>query len=156
MDINDIWQEMRDRRSCMLIDRDGPRLRARPMAPVARQEDGAVWFVTDAHAAKDDEIRANPQVCLTFSDPGDHFYLSVSGHAEVIRDAAKLHEIWSPPMEAFFPGGPDDPNAVLLCVRPEQAECWKGEGTLVTGFKIAAAILGERRPQLGETAKVTM
>ncbi|MGU3496796.1 pyridoxamine 5'-phosphate oxidase family protein [Xanthobacteraceae bacterium A53D] len=156
MDIKDVWKEMADRRACMLIDSDQGRLRARPMAPVVREDEGVVWFVTDANAAKDDEIRQEPQVCLAFADEGDHFYLSVSGHAEVIRDQAKLKEIWSTPMEAFFPGGPEDPNAILIRVTPEQAEIWKGDSTLVSGFKMAAAILQERRPDLGDHAKMRM
>ncbi|GGF64471.1 general stress protein [Azorhizobium oxalatiphilum] len=156
MSIHDIWQEMADRHACMLIDQDGGRLRARPMAPVAREEEGAIWFVTDVNAAKDDEIQANPQVCLAFSDEDDHFFLSVSGRAEVVRDIAKLKEIWTTPMEAYFPGGPNDPNALLLRVTPEQAECWQGDSTLVTGFKMAAAILGERKPDLGTHAKMRL
>ncbi len=156
MDINDIWAEMADRHTCMLVDHDAGRLRARPMAPVARQEDDAIWFVTDVHGAKDDEIRANPQVCVVFSEPNQHFFLSVSGTADVVRDTAKLKQIWNPAMEAYFPGGPDDPNAILLRVRPEQAEAWQGDSTLVSGFKMAAAILGDRRPDLGENVKVKM
>lgn len=154
MDIQDIWEEMARRHSCMLIDRDGGRLRARPMAPVARPADGVVWFVTDARAAKDDEIERDPQVCLAFSD--GNFHLSVSGMAEAVHDTAKLKEIWTTAMEAYFPGGPEDPNALLLKVTPEQAECWKGDGALTTGLKMAAAILKEKRADLGENAKVRM
>lgn len=156
MDSHDIWEEMADRHSCMLIDRDGARLRARPMAQVAREEDHAIWFVTDARAAKDEEIRADPQVCVAFADPGDHFYLSVSGTAEIVRDPAKLKQIWTNAMEAYFPGGPEDPNAVLLCVRPEQAEFWQGDSTLMTGVKMAAAIIGEKRAELGAHAKMPL
>ena len=156
MDSNDIWDEMASRHACMLIDKDGGRLRARPMAPVARAEDHAIWFVTDVNGAKDDEIRANPQVCVTFADEDEHFYLSVSGTAAVVRDTAKLKEIWSAPMEAFFPGGPDDPSAILLRVTPDQAEFWKGDGTLKAGFKMAAAILGDKRADLGENAKLRL
>ncbi|MEP9377093.1 pyridoxamine 5'-phosphate oxidase family protein [Aquabacter sp. CN5-332] len=156
MDIQDIWEEMASRHSCMLIDMDGSRLRARPMAPVAKPADGAVWFVTDVHAAKDEEIERNPQVCLAFMDEGDRFYLSVSGAAQLVRDTAKLKEIWSTAMEAYFPAGPDDPNALLLKVTPEQAEVWQGDGTLTTGFKMASAILGEKRADLGQNAKFRM
>ncbi|BAF86297.1 pyridoxamine 5'-phosphate oxidase family protein [Azorhizobium caulinodans] len=156
MNVEDVWTAMEERHACMLVDRDGSRLRARPMAPVARRDDGVVWFVTDAHSAKDEEVSAHPEVCLSFSDEGDRFYLSVSGRAEVVRDVAKLKDIWSAPMEAYFPGGPEDPNAVLLRVVPEQAEIWQGDGLLTTGFKMASAILSDRRADLGENAKIEM
>ncbi|TCT05920.1 pyridoxamine 5'-phosphate oxidase family protein [Aquabacter spiritensis] len=156
MDVQDIWHEMAARHACMLIDRDGGRLRARPMAPVAKPADGVVWFVTDVRSAKDDEIERDPQVCIAYAEPNDRFYLSVSGTAEVVRDVAKLKEIWSSAMEAFFPGGPEDPNARLIKVTPDQAEIWKGDNSLVTGVKMATAILQEKRADLGENAKLRM
>lgn len=156
MNAHDIWQKMTDQSECMLIDRDGSYLRARPMAPVAREADRAIWFVTDLRDAKSGEIARAPQVCLTFEDTDDHFYLSVSGEAEMVEDPLKLKEIWTSDMEALYPGGPDDPHAGLLKVRPLRAEYWQRDGSLVKGFKTAKAILLEERVDLGENRKLAM
>ncbi|QRG06504.1 pyridoxamine 5'-phosphate oxidase family protein [Xanthobacter dioxanivorans] len=156
MEIHEIWKKMAQQRDCMFVDHDGPRLRARPMAPVVQQAERAIWFVTDRRGAKDDEIAREPHVCLTFVDHSDRFHLSVSGRAEVVRDTAKLKEIWTSYMEAFFPGGPDDPNAILVKVEPDQAEYWDGDGDIVSAFKLAAGILGERTPNLGDNQKVQL
>ena len=156
MDAHDIWKKMADQRDCMLVDRDGERLRARPMAPVVDEAGRAIWFVTDRRSAKDDEIARAPQVCLAFVDRSDHFHLSVSGRAGIVEDRAKLKQIWSSYMEAFFPGGPEDPNAVLLKVEPEAAEYWDGKGDIASAFELATSIISERTPDLGDNAKLRL
>lgn len=156
MRIEDVWAQMERHPTCMLVDMDGGRMRARPMMAIPEQEMAAIWFVTNETSAKDDEIRRNPAVCLAFSDPDAHTHLSVSGEAEVVRDGAKLRELWSPAMDAFFPGGPADPSALLLRVTPLQAEVWQADGTLSSAFKMAMAAMGGERPKLGENAKFRM
>jgi hypothetical protein len=39
--------------------------------------------------AKDEEIRAAPDVCLAFADTGSNTYLSITGRAEILHDVAK-------------------------------------------------------------------
>lgn len=156
MEAHEIWHKMAKQRDCMLVDRDGERLRARPMAPVVEEEARAIWFVTDQRNAKDDEITRDPQVCLTFVDHSAHFHLSVSGSARVVRDPAKLKAIWTTYMEAFFPGGPDDPNAILLKVEPEAAEYWDGKGDIASAFELAKSMVTDKRPDLGDNAKVRL
>lgn len=156
MEIHEIWKKMSHQRDCMFVDRDGPRLRARPMAPVVKEEERAIWFVTDRRGAKDDEIARDAEVCLAFVDHSDHFHLSVSGRAAVVTDHAKMKEIWTPHMEAFFPGGPEDPNAILLKVEPDAAEYWDGDGSIVSAFKMAGAILSDSKPNLGDNGKVRL
>lgn len=156
MDAHDIWQKMAAQPDCMLIDQDHGLLRARPMAPVAMEEDHAVWFVTDLRDAKDNEIASAPDVCLAFKDGADHFYLSVSGEARMVDDRAKLRQIWTSDMEALYPGGPDDPNAGLMKVSPRRAEYWQRDNSILTGFKTAKAILAEERVELGENRKLAL
>lgn len=150
-----VWDAVERHHVCMLVDKDGKGLRARPMAPYADRGEGTILFVTDARNAKDDEIRANPEVCLTFAD-GHKFFLSVSGRAEVVKDSAKLKQIWSTYMEAFFPDGPDSPNAILLRVRPTRAEFWESDGKIVSAVKALAAVVGQKRPHMGDNEKVAM
>lgn len=156
MNAHDIWTRMAGQRECMLIDQDGPYLRARPMAPVTQEQDHAVWFVIDRRDAKGAEIARAPQVCLAFQDPSDHFYLSVSGAAEMVEAPSKIREIWTSDMEALYPGGPDDPHAGLLRVRPLRAESWQRSGALVRGLKTARAILMEERVDLGAGRKLAL
>ncbi len=156
MNIEDVWAQMERNPTCMLVDMDGGRLRARPMMAVPRADEDAVWFVTDIKSAKDDEIRQNPMVCLAFSDSSPGTHLSVSGTAEVVRDTAKLRDLWSPSMEAYFPDGPDDPSAILLKVTPSEAELWEVDNALSRNFKMAKALIMQERPDLDDHAKFKM
>lgn len=156
MNIEDVWAQIERNPTCMLVDVDGGRLRARPMMAIPEQDAETVWFITDEKSAKDDEISRNPMVCLTFSDSSQRTHLSVSGQASVVRDPAKLRDLWSPAMEAYFPDGPGDPSALLLKVTPSHAELWQADGTLSRTFKMAKAMVTKERPDLGENAKFRM
>jgi hypothetical protein len=91
-DVDRVWELMDKISICMLTTHDGDKLRSRPMAAFVRREDDAVYFLTDAQHHKDEEIRDNPNVGLAFAD-GQKF-VSVTGHAAVTRDVAKIKELW--------------------------------------------------------------
>jgi general stress protein 26 len=79
----------RQDRACMLLTMSGRGLRARPMHALPDREGGCLWFITDQRGAKDDEIKAAPDVCLAFADTRSKGYLSITGRAEVLHDVAK-------------------------------------------------------------------
>jgi general stress protein 26 len=140
---------------CMLVTRDGEAIRARPMSAHVERGENAVYFLGDARRQKEDEIDADPQVCLAFADPDGHKYVSVSGRAEVSNDRAKIKELWSLPARAWWES-PDDPNIRLIRVTPADAEYWDSPGALVSYVKMAAAAVTGSRPDLGRNEKVSM
>lgn len=148
-----VWQIMDDINSCMLVTRDGGHIRARPMEPYVRRREHAVYFLTDVRQHKDEEVRHEPEVCLTFTHDGA--YMSLSGRAAVSEDRGKISELWDSSAEAWF-DGPDDPNVRLLTVRPEQAEYWDTPGKLARSVKMTAAALAGSRPDMGDNEKVRM
>jgi general stress protein 26 len=115
--------------------------------PMARQEvepDAELWFIT---ARDTDHVRAiqqEPHVVLTFSSRDA--WVAATGRAEVVDDDAKLAELWNTFAEAWLPGGPEDPQAVLLRVDVEQAEYWD-----TPGGKIASLISFAKTRLTGET-----
>jgi len=98
-------------------------LRARPMA-TQRAEDGHLWFFTRKDSPKIDEIRKDCQVNVTYSDPANQVYVSVSGLARTLKDEAKVRELWTGEAQRWFPEGPDDPRIALLAVEISKAEYW--------------------------------
>ena len=128
-------------------------LRARPMAARPDHEDNAIYFLTDAAAGKDEEVRRDDNICLAFADTSQHRYVSVTGRAEILNDRAKIKQHWSAFDKAFW-RDPDDPNIRLLCVRPERAEYWERAGAVATAIKMLAAGASGGRPDLGENRKV--
>ncbi|MFB9068754.1 pyridoxamine 5'-phosphate oxidase family protein [Pseudofulvimonas gallinarii] len=136
----------------MLVSRapDGS-LVSRPLATLQADPDGALWFFTHASSGKVDDIAGDPRINLSYARPGKHLYVSVTGRAEVIRDRAKIDDLWSTQSKIFFPGGKDDPDLALLRVEVDSAEYWRSTGGLVgQALKLVRAIAGDGPQDLGE------
>src|SRR5688572_13578018 len=104
-------------------DDDGT-LRARPMQTQNEEFDGTLWFFTQASSHKVVEVDHEHQVNLTYAEPSENRYVSVSGTATLVRDKAKIDQLWSPALKAWFPEGKDDPEVALLRVDVAKAEYW--------------------------------
>jgi general stress protein 26 len=116
-----------------------------------------IRFLTDRRSGKDREILAAPEVGLAFIDANAKAYLSVTGRAELVRDRSEVQGIWKGTDTVWWPGGPDDPNVLVLRVTPTIAELWDGPSSrAVVAFEFAKARLTGRRPNLGENRKVTL
>jgi len=124
--ISRVWDIIEKMSVGMLTTQFSGGLRARPLEARADRGAGVVWFVTDVRGAKDDEIGAGHDIGLVFIDEADHAYLSITGRAFVTRDPAQTKTIWKKTDDAWFPGGPDDPNVRLLRIEPFTAELWDG------------------------------
>jgi general stress protein 26 len=155
--IDHVWTLTEKIRVCMLTTLSGGAMRARPMHALPDRERGCLWFITDQHGAKDDEIKAAPEVCLAFAETSSNTYLSVTGRAELFADAAKAKELWSNEAQAWWPKGPTDPDVRVLRVIPDRAEYWDTRGNSVTvALKLVAARISGQPPDLGDSRKVQM
>jgi len=133
-------------------------LRSRPMATQQTEFDGsALWFFTYYNSGKVDEIRSDQHVNLSYADPSDNRYVSVSGRAMILRDRKKAEELWTELHRAWFPKGLDDPNLALLRVDVQDAEYWDSPSSKVVqlaGF-VKAIVTGKPAGNdLGENRKI--
>jgi general stress protein 26 len=117
-------------------DADG-RLHSRPMATAEIDAKGFIWFLSSDDSPKVKEIVDRPRVNVTYSAPDDECYISISGHAEVVRDKERTRELWSPMDEEWFPDGPDDPRLVAIRVRIESAAYWDSLSASMTPLTAA-------------------
>jgi general stress protein 26 len=111
-------------------------LRARPMTildrrgAAAKSDDAAgasrLTFSTNIDNALVDDLQNAPKVCVTLQD--GHKYVSLTCTAQLARDRARIHELWSPQLEAWFPKGPDSPEIVLIDCDVTFAEFWDVSG----------------------------
>src|SRR6202043_4140038 len=92
--IDRVWDIIDEVGVCMLTTQFAGGLRARPLEARPDRDAGLIFFVTDTHSAKEDEIRAAPDVGLVFILPKDKAYLSITGRARVVRDATKTKVFW--------------------------------------------------------------
>lgn len=102
---------------------DNGNLRSRPMT-TQRLEDGALWFFTDDASPKVEELHHASAVNVSYADPVNQVYVSVSGSATTHRDPHKVRALWNPGAQRWFPEGPDDPRIALLKVEIVEAEYW--------------------------------
>jgi len=138
------------------VDDDGT-LRSRPMVTQDLEFDGDLWFFTGADTAKAYEVRREQQVNVSYADPDDQRYVSVSGQAQLVRDREKMEELWNPVYKAWFPDGLDDPNLVLLKIHVEKAEYWDSpNGVVVQLAGFAKALVTGQRYQGGENEKISL
>lgn len=149
----------KDIRMAMLVTRDNHgNMRSRPMATQESTFDGTLWFFTDEHSSKVEEIAADPHVCVAYAQSMSESYLSVSGTAAVINDRAKAQELWSPFLRAWFTGW-DDPTLRLIRVDADEAEYWDSKGGKLASMimVLRAAITGKQDTEMNnDHQKVTL
>jgi general stress protein 26 len=106
------------------LEADGS-LRSRPLETVEFDPQGRLWFFTQARSPKSARAQAGDhQVSLSYADPRDEDFASISGTARVVRDEDKMRGLWSRNLERWFPRGLEDPDLALLEVRIDKAEYW--------------------------------
>ena len=156
-DTQKAWAMMKRIGVCMLVthERTGDSLHARPMVPHVDLENDAIWFLSDRRREKSEEIAKNLNVCLAFADTAGQKYVSLSGHAKVLNDRAKISQLWSTPAKAWWPSK-DDPNIQILHVTPIAAEFWDGPGAIVAYANMATAALTGTQSALGSHQKVAL
>ena len=131
---------------------------SRPMALQQVEFDGDLWFFAYEDSDKVSQIRTNPQVNVSFSNPKQSEWTSVSGTAEVVHDRAKAEELWSAPLKVWFEDGLDTPGLTLIKVHAETAEYWEGPSSkaarLVGAARAAATGDKDKFPATNETVEL--
>ena len=156
-----LWNLVKDIRFAMFTTRHpNGHLHSRPMTTQNSKidEDSSLWFFMSRGGDPVEELMTDPTVNLVYADPGEDIYVSISGTAEVVRDAAKTRELWSKMAESWFPGGTSDADLALVQVKIIHANYWDvNENKLVQLLHIAKAIAtGERPTTLGEHAEIRL
>ncbi|MBC7896780.1 MAG: pyridoxamine 5'-phosphate oxidase family protein [Cytophagaceae bacterium] len=132
--IEKVAELVKDIRTAMLVTQDEQgNLHSRPMGTSEAPFDGSIWFFTPADSSKVTEIAQHPRVNVAYASPSSESYLSLSGTAEVIDDRAKIRELWSPILKAWFDSA-EDPNIRLIRVDVDEAEYWDTPGGKVASL----------------------
>lgn len=141
---SDLLEKIRDMKFAMLTTEDGEeRLHSRPMATMAADEEGTLWFFTARSTRKAREVEIHSRVNLAYTDGGKDTFISVSGVAHLDDNHDKARELWNPMLKAWFPDGLDDPELILLRVEVEEAEYWDVTSKkMVTLFHLAKSLAG--------------
>lgn len=131
-------------------------LSSRPMTCQGIDDDGTLWFFAADETDVVQEIQRLSNVNITFAEPKDHVYVSISGEAELMKNVQKAKQLWSPKAEAWFPGGPTDSTLSLIKFSAYTAEYWDSHtNKMLQLFAMAkASLTGDSTKPAGEHGKL--
>src|SRR5438477_7370528 len=127
-DTQKFYELLKDFKTAMLITHAGnDKLRARPMAIAQIEPNCRLWFLSGLETAKTHEIEADTHVHIVCQNDRTA-YISLEGRATLVRNRAKVEELWNEAYRIWFPLGKDDPDICLISVAPGEGEYWDNEG----------------------------
>ena len=152
-----LWEKIKDIKFGMLtvIGEDGV-LASRPLTTQQTEFDGVLWFLVSKHPSWVPFLQRDDRVNMSYAEPNDSLFVSVSGTARVVDDRAMLAKLWTPMAKAWFPLGLNDPELALLKLDVVRGEYWDSRSTkMVQLYILAKAVLSGTQPtDLGEHQKV--
>jgi len=158
-DFEKLREMIKDIDFCMLttVDEQGD-MHSRPMSLNSEVDhEGHLWFFTSSESIKAHEIERIPRVNVSFANPDDHRYVSISGTADIVTSKEKIKELWKPILKAWFPDGPDQADLALLRVRVAKAEYWDSpSGKVAQVLSFVSALITGKQVEMGENKKINL
>ncbi|GGD50193.1 general stress protein [Erythrobacter arachoides] len=128
------WKTLADS-PFLFLQLDSAPHNAVPMtAQLDKDANSAIWFFT----TRDHCLANGGPATATFSGKGHDMFSRFTGTLTEETSRERFEKMWSKPVEAWFPGGKDDPNMLLLRMDLGQAEIWGDLGV----FDTAKMLLG--------------
>ncbi len=76
-------------------------------------------------AGKDNRAAGGGKGMVQFVGKGHDFFACLAGTVSQDNDRAQIDKLWDNSVEAWFPGGKEDPNLALLRFDVDSAELWE-------------------------------
>ena len=121
-----------------------------PMAPMLDRGAGAIWFFTKrgTHLVSEVGSGATAHFCIIARD--QDYHACISGPIRQSHSREMIDRYWNPVVAAWYEGGKDDPELVLLELSPRNADVWASTGSAIAfGWEIARANLTGDEPDVG-------
>lgn len=120
---------------------------AAPMtAQLDKDANHAIWFFT----SRDNRFATLGPATATYASKGHDLFARFFGVLSEETSRDRLDKQWSNMVEAWFPGGKDDPNLLLLRLDLGNASIWSGElgllGTakMTLGLDVCDEVAGQK------------
>jgi general stress protein 26 len=156
-----LWELIKDTKFGMLTHRhsDGS-LQGHPLTTQNKSVDegATLYFFISEKSEMARRLREDSNVNVAYANPESDTYVSVAGTAHFSSDQASKERLWTPMAKAWFPGGVNDPDVVLLEVKISHAEYWNVKDSKATQlFKMAkAAVTGDTPKSMGEHKEMNL
>lgn len=141
---HDFWKALADSPFLFLQLDSDPHTAVPMTAQLDKDANSTIWFFTgrDHHLAKGGPATA------TFSGKDNQIFARFTGVLTPETSQERLDKQWGKPVEAWFPGGKDDPNLLMLRMDLGEAEIWNSDMGFIDNAKM---LLGfDMREEAGE------
>lgn len=101
-------------------------------AQLDKHANSAIWFFT----GKNNTLAQGGPATATFSSKGNEMFARFSGTLVTETSRERLDKQWNSVIEAWFPGGKDDPNLLMLRMDLGRAELWNSDLGLIDNTKM--------------------
>ena len=117
----------------LMIGLEGDGQHSEPLtAQLDDDQSDVIYFFT----ARDNRLAAGGKAMAQFASKGHDFFACLSGTVTLDNDPAQIDKLWTKSVEAWFPGGRDDPNLALLRFDVDSAELWEADVSLAGAVKM--------------------
>lgn len=134
----DLWKHMA-RSPFVMVGLNGEH--SEPLtAQLDEDQVDTLWFFV----AKDNRLIRGGAAMAHFVSKGHDYFACLAGEIRESDDPAMIDKLWSKPVEAWFPGGKNDPNLALIRFDIRDAELWETDMSLLG---VAKLLLGRKIDQ---------
>ena len=128
----DMWKAMASSPFVMVALTDDHHHAAPMTAQLDPDADGKFWFYT----SKDNRLAPGGRAMAQFVAKGHDLYACIAGTLVEETSEAVKDRYWSKQVEAWFDGGRDDPNLLMLRFELDSAEIWEADTSIAGKFKM--------------------
>ncbi|ATE63032.1 pyridoxamine 5'-phosphate oxidase family protein [Rhizorhabdus dicambivorans] len=117
----------------MMVGLHEPHMHSAPLtAQLDKDQVDTIWFFV----ARDNRLTSGGPAMAQFMSKGHDYFACLSGTISVSNDRAMIDKLWSRAVEAWFPGGKDDPDLTLIRFDIDDAELWEADMSLTGKLKL--------------------
>ena len=103
--------------------RDG---HTQPMTAQFEDDRGPIWFFLNKDNSLIEAMSESKRAIAAFTSKGHDLFAAIHGTLALDSDPATIDRLWNSHVEAWFPGGRNDPNLALVRLDTEKAHLWLG------------------------------
>ncbi len=136
----------------LMVGLEGQQGHSIPMtAQLDKDANSAFWLFT----TKDNRLVDGGAAMAQFAAKDHSLFACISGTLVAEADKAVLDKLWNSGVAAWYEGGKDDPNLLLLRYDLNDAEIWTADPGLKGAFKLATG-MAMTASDLGKHIKVAL
>jgi len=128
----DLWKKMAQSPYVMVGLTDGGQHSEPLTAQLDEDQVDTLWFF----AGKDNRLAKGGRAMAQFMSKGHDLFACLSGTVRLENDQVMIDKLWSNQVDAWFPGGKDDPNLALLRFDISDAELWEADISMIGKLKM--------------------